>query len=179
MNANEFKRIIKQLVKEEVQREVADQVNKSMVRLLGEVLNNRTVIPPPQTQQITEVKKEPVQVKQTVKKKYVNNPMLNDILNQTAEAGGLPSNGPSVSLDEPLQSSINSQPVYDNNTKIGMLRNMMAQSPAPTSTPSITEIPGAVPESLKEVFNRDFRAIMKAVDQKKKQGVMSGLVSMG
>lgn len=95
-------------------------------------------------------------------KKYTNNPILNEILNQTVVK--IPSEGSMVGLDSTFKSQ----------AFAGMQINEAVDVPEPVAP--VTEEQGKVMNVLK----RDFRSLMKAVDKKKQSGsIGSGMVSMG
>jgi hypothetical protein len=59
------------------------------------------------------------------------------------------------------------QPLANDGTKIGFLKSIVTES---VGTPSVLDGGSDVPDILKGVFKKDFRAVMKAIDEKKKHG---------
>jgi hypothetical protein len=159
MKSNELKEIIRYVIREELDKTLPTLIPK----ILSEVLSGRqssTIQSSQSTVSTKTVVKESVQKPKEIKK-YSNNPILNEILNQTVVK--IPNEGSMVGLD----SSFKSQAFA------GMQMNESIETQQPVAP--VTEEQGKV----MNVLNRDFRSLMKAVDKKKQTGsVGSGMVSM-
>jgi hypothetical protein len=159
MKSNELKEIIRLVIREELDKTLPTLIPK----ILSEVLSGRQSSTIQSNQPIVSTKtvvKESVQKPKEIKK-YSNNPVLNEILNQTVVK--IPNEGSMAGLD----SSFKSQAF------VGMQMNESIETQQPVAP--VTEEQGKV----MNVLNRDFRSLMKAVDKKKQTGsVGSGMVSM-
>lgn len=149
--------LLKEFIKKTVKQEVRSVIQEELKVQLNELLSKQTTHSKQKTsesdleQQIIkelETMNESVSVEEPkpTKKyvKYSNNPLLNDILNQTS--GGIPQEGGLVSM----------MGGYDSGGK-----QVIAETKAPENAP----------EPVKTVYNamnRDYRALLKAVDKKKK-----------
>lgn len=184
MKANNLREILKKMISEEVQK----QLPKLLFELLGQ--NGKNVIKevsipsngvnkPAMSKPISV---RPVAVKPVAPKpmrQYVKNPILNKILNETTP--GL------------AQTSYNNTSVLDmvggNFNKTGMndevytsMKELVNEDVTPM--PSVSETNSVVENnplaSLSKVFNRDYRSVMKAIDEKKKGGISGNMmVGMG
>lgn len=198
MNANELKSVLKNWIREEVRKEVSDQVNKSMARILAEMISsNKNTTRVNLDEQVTSINNnQPV----NNNKKFVSNPALNEALNMTMnkivreennKVNGHPGNSNlQIGLEEPMGyigRNLDSGIVNNKHEpqmkidmaggNINMLKSIVS---APVQAPpSVTEMPGVVPDSLKKIFNKDYRAVMKAVDEKKRGGSMGGYGTVG
>ena len=149
--------ILKEFIKKTVQQEVRNVVQSELKLQLAEIFSKEVIQSKKKSsesdleQQIlkeldvmneSDVFEE--QVKPTKKfVKYTSNPMLNDILNQTT--GGVPQEGSMVSM----------MGGYGNSTQEVITE---------------TKVPENAPAPVKGVYsaiNRDYRALLKAVDSKK------------
>jgi hypothetical protein len=149
--------VLKEFIKKTVQQEVRNVIQSEIKLQLAEIFSKevgqtkKKSSEPDLEQQILKeletmgdvqvVEEEVKPVKKFVK--YTNNPMLNDILNQTT--GGVPQEGGLVSMMGGLGGG---------------------------STQVITEakVPENTPEPVKSVYsamNRDYRSLMKAVNKKR------------
>ena len=149
--------ILKEFIKKTVQQEVRIVVQSEIKRQLAEIFSKEVIqakkksadsdleqqiLSELETMNESTVVEEPVK---SVKKfvKYSNNPMLNEILNQTT--GGVPQEGSMVSM----------MGGYGNSTQEVITE---------------TKVPENAPAPVKGVYsaiNRDYRALLKAVDSKK------------
>ncbi len=159
MKSNELKELIRSVIREELDKTLPTLIPK----VLSEILSGRQSDIIQSNESITSTKnvvKESVQKPKEIKK-YTNNPVLNEILNQTVVR--IPSEGSIASLDSTFKSQ----------AFAGMQINEQSQTPEPVVP--VTEEQGKVMNVLK----RDFRSLMKAVDKKKQNGsIGSGIVSM-
>ena len=148
--------VLKEFIKKTVQQEVRSVVQAELKLQLAEIFSKEVLQAKKKSsdsdleQQILKeletmnesVVEEPVKpAKKFVK--YTSNPMLNDILNQTT--GGVPQEGSMVSM----------MGGYGNSTQEVITE---------------TKVPENAPAPVKGVYsaiNRDYRALLKAVDSKK------------
>ena len=149
--------ILKEFIKKTVQQEVRIVVQSELKLQLAEILSKDVIQSKKKSsdsdleQQILkelDVMNESAVVEEPIKPtkkfvKYTSNPMLNDILNQTT--GGVPQEGSMVSM----------MGGYGNSTQEVITE---------------TKVPENAPAPVKGVYsaiNRDYRALLKAVDSKK------------
>ena len=152
--------ILKEFIKKTVQQEVRNVVQSELKLQLAEIFSKEVIQAKKKSagsaesdleQQILkelDVMNESDVVEEQVKPtkkfvKYTSNPMLNDILNQTT--GGVPQEGSMVSM----------MGGYGNSTQEVITE---------------TKVPENAPAPVKGVYsaiNRDYRALLKAVDSKK------------
>tara|TARA_B110000503_G_C7141870_1_gene411195 strand:+ start:1017 stop:1496 length:480 start_codon:yes stop_codon:yes gene_type:complete len=152
--------ILKEFIKKTVQQEVRNVVQSELKLQLAEIFSKEVIqakkklAVSAETDLEQQILKEldvmnesdvfEEQVKPTKKfVKYTSNPMLNDILNQTT--GGVPQEGSMVSM----------MGGYGNSTQEVITE---------------TKVPENAPAPVKGVYsaiNRDYRALLKAVDSKK------------
>lgn len=148
--------VLKEFIKKTVQQEVRSVVQAELKLQLAEIFSKEVLQAKKKSsdsdleQQILKeletmnesVVEEPVKpVKKFVK--YTSNPMLNDILNQTT--GGIPQEG-------------------------GMVSMMGGYGGGTQQVITETKVPENAPAPVKGVYsaiNRDYRALLKAVDNKK------------
>jgi len=149
--------ILKEFIKKTVQQEVRIVVQSEIKRQLAEIFSKEVIqakkksadsdleqqiLSELETMNESTVVEEPVK---SVKKfvKYSNNPMLNEILNQTT--GGVPQEG-------------------------SMVRMMGGYGGGTQEVITETKVPENAPEPVKSVYsaiNRDYRSLMKAVNNKR------------
>ena len=149
--------ILKEFIKKTVQQEVRNVVQSELKLQLAEIFSKEVIQSKKKSsdsdleQQILkelDVMNESAVVEEPVKPtkkfvKYTSNPMLNDILNQTT--GGVPQEGSMVSM-------------------------MGGYGGGTQEVITETKVPENAPEPIKSVYsaiNRDYRALLKAVDSKK------------
>jgi hypothetical protein len=149
--------ILKEFIKKTVQQEVRNVVQSELKLQLAEIFSKEVIQSKKKSadsdleQQILkelDVMNESAVVEEPIKPtkkfvKYTSNPMLNDILNQTT--GGVPQEGSMVSM----------MGGYGNSTQEVITE---------------TKVPENAPAPVKGVYsaiNRDYRALLKAVDSKK------------
>lgn len=142
MKSKEFIQVLRKIIQEEVQTAVRTEFNRA-----------RTSI----TESTTET---PVHVKASKiseKRKYSENSMLNDILNET---GTFSRN----SLNESMSSEFDEWPTVSMNT---LLNNRVASKPAVP----LTDLEGRpvtnIPKEVVNNITKDYSALMKAIDRKK------------
>jgi hypothetical protein len=175
MKAEQFRQILRQMIREEARKIVVEEVNKSMAHVLAEVLNSRRT--PAATKNVVtdSAVEEPLQ-----RKHYTKDERLNEVLNSTVSdlrsrdrVAGIAD--PSVSLSDMFEkidsneeavTPTESEIKYDTSTKIGMLKSIVSQEPVMQQR-SVLDTPNPV---LQSVFKKDFRTLMKKIDEKQKKG---------
>ena len=149
--------VLKEFIKKTVQQEVRNVIQSEIKLQLAEIFSKEAVQTKKKSadsdleQQILkelETMEESSVIEEEVKPakkfvKYTNNPMLNDILNQTT--GGVPQEG-------------------------GMVGMMGGYGGATSQVITETKAPENAPEPVKSVYSamtRDYRSLMKAVNKKR------------
>ena len=149
--------VLKEFIKKTVQQEVRNVIQSEIKLQLAEIFSKEAVQTKKKSadsdleQQILkelETMEESSVIEEEVKPakkfvKYTNNPMLNDILNQTT--GGVPQEG-------------------------GMVGMMGGYGGATSQVITEAKVPENTPEPVKSVYsamNRDYRSLMKAVNKKR------------
>jgi hypothetical protein len=149
--------VLKEFIKKTVQQEVRNVIQSEIKLQLAEIFSKEAVQTKKKSadsdleQQILkelETMEESSVIEEEVKPakkfvKYTNNPMLNDILNQTT--GGVPQEG-------------------------GMVGMMGGYGGATSQVITETKAPENAPEPVKSVYsamNRDYTSLMKAVNKKR------------
>lgn len=149
--------ILKEFIKKTVQQEVRIVVQSELKRQLAEIFSKEVIqskkkssdsdleqqiLSELETMNESTVVEEPVK---SVKKfvKYSNNPMLNEILNQTT--GGVPQEGSMVSM----------MGSYGGNNQ-----DVITEAKVPENAP-------APVKGVYSAMNRDYRSLMKAVNNKR------------
>ena len=180
MKIDEFKKAIKGLIREEVKRTVAEEINKAMgkvlVEMVKEIKSNNS------TSKIVEEKTETSN--NSVAEINTKNPKLKSALLETAKhfkplpktntnslvelmGGGFDKIGQS---QEPIATE---KP----DTNLGFLKQMVGDSIVQSQQSVLDSRSGVeIPEVLKNVFKKDFRSVMKKMDEQKKTGPM-GLIN--
>ena len=147
--------VLKEFIKKTVQQEVRNELKIQLAEIFSkEVINakkqssdsdlEQQILSELETMNESTVVEEPVK---SVKKfvKYSNNPMLNEILNQTT--GGVPQEGSMVSMMGGYGG---------NNQEVITETNIPENAPAPV-------------KGVYSAMNRDYRSLMKAVNNKRGQ----------
>jgi hypothetical protein len=180
MKANELKQLIKEVARDVIKEEVAKEVNSAMIKLVAQLLKEHKSSKSTQAKRV--VREEVVQEEPEAKRPVVNistgNSKLDAVLAETAK-NSTPlkkvSNGESLvellgRFDKIGQSE---SPVI---TEQKQPENRMEYLKQIVGDATIENIPSAldegveVPDSLKKVFKTDFRALMRAMDKQKKSG---------
>ena len=139
MKSNKLVSLIKEVVKQEVKKQITD------------ILINETNIP----------KTKPVVKKKVKEQKFTDNPMLNQILNETAQQQEeYPTLGGGT---------------FDTSRMTEMLgyggglgnKEVKREVAAASTMKSAGMNPEAAPEHLKDALTRDYSGLMKAIDKKK------------
>jgi len=154
MNTKEFVQVLRKIIKEEVKSAVTEAMRDISINNLVESVSSTPVYNTP-----IETYKPKQQTKKTEPKTYTKDPLLNSLLNETAQSGAhIPlehndySEWPTMDLKTDY-SGIMGKPKFVQSTKID-------------ATPDGIN-PNAVPEEIKSVLTRDYRSLMKAMDKKK------------
>lgn len=140
--------VLKDYIKKTVQQEVKNVLREELKTQLAEILlgNSGKSKQADYLEKSESIVEEAVNVStQKPKKavKYTNNPVLNDILNETT--GGVPQEGGMVSM----------MGGYGDTT-----REVITETKAPENSPEPVK-------SVYSAMNRDYRSLMRAVDKKR------------
>lgn len=170
MNTEDFKKIVKNVVQEELKR----QLPALIPQILSEILSGKSSAVITEMESPKDVKKPAIIQKTTPKpekeyKKYTNNPLLNDILNETT-----------IKIKQDNYYASPTHPVLADNSSgfdikddgiVNFGELMESKSP---QTPIVADITPATEEQAKVLgkLNRDFRGLMKAIEDKKHRGVV-------
>lgn len=175
MKSEDLKKIIRSIIQEEVR----NQLPALIPQVLTEILNGKTLksnIKTPPTVPRQSVESRPVQ-KEVKKefKKYTNNPLLNEVLNQTVNK--IVPEGSFVGyMERPYMSPVDiniNDPAESMNNNDSIDYSSLNESVAPTRSVPVVANVAPVNEDQAKVLgkiNRDFRSLMKAVDEKRKNG---------
>lgn len=148
MKVEELKQYIRKTIQQELRTLLKEELKSQLAEILLGNGTGKTAVSENYLAKSESMLDEPVEpVAQKPKKtvKYTNNPVLNEILNQTS--GGVPREGEIVGYEDGGVGSIGG-------------REQINEVKAPENAP----------ESVKTVvnaMNRDYRALLKAVDKKK------------
>lgn len=177
MTTANLKEIIRALIREELNSALPTMIPQT----LTEILSNKTKSPAQVSTGISTpssvrpaIKSVAQAPKPVEKRKYCENPLLNDILNETVIK--IPTDGGTgVSLDALGFSRPGSIPVNASPETPTMMPEMIMESA--TIPPTIAVVPEQVP--VVAAINKNYRNLMKAIDKKKSSGMMSSnVVSM-
>ena len=179
MKIDDLKKAIRILVREEVKKAVAEEVSKAMGKVLVEMVKEIKINDKPR--QITESVEAPLE--EVI---HTKNPKFNSVLAETARYskphprsdltnlaelmdGGFNKIGrEEVSYEEQAQLE-NPTPTFGGPSKnMDFLKQMVGPSLAPQQRSVLDS--DVVPDVLKGVFKKDFRSIMKKIDETKKNG---------
>lgn len=173
MKAEKLKIAIRNLIREEVKKIVAEEVSKAMGKVLVEMVKEiKTTSKKPiiESQESEYVQEE---IPETVFK--TNNPKLNAVLTETARNFTPTRKNIEGSMAELMDGGFDkvgqgeqlgiSQPA----TNMDFIKQMVAQTPTQTQS-SVLDSGVNIPKELKNVFKKDFRALMKKMDEQKKVG---------
>ena len=170
MKIDELKKAIRHLVRQEVKKIVAEEVSKAMGKVLVEMVKEiKSNNPSPIVEEVEEVPSQAA-ILQT------KNPKLNSVLAETARHFKPLQNTPdtSVGLVDLMEGGFDkigrreTVGVEPPATKIDFLKQMVGVTVHGINQPSALDGGAEVPDALKKVFKKDFRAIMKKMDEQKK-----------
>jgi hypothetical protein len=177
MKPEDFKKIVRAIVQEELKK----QLPQLIPQILSEALTGKSIQPVPVVQQQRVQRPQVAPRPQPPKepKVYAKNPLINQILNETVvKIKPDPTAQPFAGLSESLVSSVDSkfeyadeQPV-SSDTGDDIDYSLLNESVAP-SAPVVADIQPQTEEQAKVLgkINRDFRSMMKTIDAKKRNGV--------
>lgn len=180
MKINDLKQMIRQIVKEEVANEVNKAMGKVLVEMIKESRRSTKPTKPTAAESIEEEEEQKAVSTAAIIK--TNNPKLNAILAETArnfvplkkaddsdDLVGLASDFDKIGQNENVR--VTNRP----ETKVEYLKQLVNESAVPAQR-SVLDGGSQVPDILKNVFKKDFRAVMRAIDEKKKTGG-SGMIN--
>lgn len=172
MKAEDLKIAIRKLIREEVKKVVAEEVNKAMGKVLVEMVREIKDVPKRVVTESVEYVEEPVRKAAPVAIIKTNNAKLNNVLAETAKNfTPLQKSGTSMVdlMDGGFENVGQNERVEMGEPKTNMdfLKQIVSQTPV-AQTPSVLDNKAAIPEALQNVFKKDFRAVMKKIDEQKK-----------
>jgi hypothetical protein len=166
MKPDDLKKIIRGIIQEELRK----QLPALIPQVLTEILNGKS--PSIVNKPVNKPVSAPISEKLVKKefKKYTNNPMLNQILNETTNKI-VPESSYTGFSERPSMSSTSFNLNESSQNDDSIDYSMLNESAAP-STPVVANIQPANEDQAKVLgkLNRDFRGLMKAIDEKKKNG---------
>jgi hypothetical protein len=154
MKSNELKELIRTVIQEELKKTLPLLIPQVLSEVLsGKSSNNSMINGDFPAVKTSDTEKQIEKNVQKQYKKYTNNDLLNKVLNETV--GGVPQEGSYVS---------------------SMMNSFSAPSPAVINESVSQPLVATTSEQSKvlNLMNRDFRSLMKAVDNKKKNGGFNG-----
>jgi hypothetical protein len=179
MKTEEFKKLVRMVVQEELKK----QLPVLVPQILSEALTGKAapvIARPP----VVKSQSKPVQpIKKEYKQYIKNNPLLNDILNETVVK--IKPENSFIGYSESVQSEVSSDgfqinqeitDTIDDNVDYSILNESIEPK-----TPIVADVQPENVEQAKVLgkINRDFRSLMKAVDAKKKGGFSLGSGGVG
>ena len=170
MKTQELRQILRKLIKEEVAAEVSKAMGKVLVEMVKEIKSGgrSTIIEEDVTPDVPIL--------------HTKNPKLNGVLAETArhfKPNQRTADEAALGLAALMEGGFDkigqneSVGVEPPSTKLDFLKQMVSTGPASMSQPSALDGGAEVPDSLKKVFKKDFRAVMKRIDEQK-NGTASG-----
>jgi hypothetical protein len=162
MSSKSFVQSLRKMIREEVQLAVRDVIKEILTEQVSQTQT-------PKRQTYTETYKPAP--KKVAPKKYSDNSLLNDILNDTAGFNG---EGPNVMLEESLQMDYNDRSEWPT-MRMGAMPTMRNNpvSMIPTTDPEGRQINAAALANTEAgaavvtALTKDYSALMKAIDKKK------------
>lgn len=186
MKADQFKEIIKKLVKDEVRREIKNLISEEVKREVNRILVEALVESHGKKTIVSEQKLPPKPAPRNPIIK-TGNPELDKILAETRfspEERKLMRTESPVSLESPFR-KINAE---DPGVEIPNLRSerptldslkSIVSTPLPSSNqePCSLDYTPALPEFLQKAFTKNYKSLLESVDEKRKSGNLNfGLV---
>jgi hypothetical protein len=167
MNSKDFIQVMRKIIREEVRSAVRDElsiIGGSLAESRNTTSRKSTVTPKVlATKPVYQPARKPA-----VKKPYVNNPMLNDILNDT---GGFTNDGPRAYLEEQIDYNDFAEWPSMNMGSINKAQSNISMLPTTDSEGRRIDVAAiAKTEAGQEVvqaLTRDYSSLMKAIDKKK------------
>lgn len=175
---------IRQLIKAEVKKAVTEEVSKAMGKVLVEMVkeikanDKKPMVRDFVSTQEIEDSENPEQV-------FTKNPKLNSVLAETARnfrplQKTPDSSGLAAMMDGDFEKIGRGETAITDETpatKLDFLKQMVGNSgPAAMNQPSALDGGDEVPDMLKKVFKKDFRTIMKRIDEQKKGTAPTGYI---
>jgi len=182
MKIDDLKKAIRGLVREEVRKAVAEEVSKAMGKVLVEMVKEIKSNDKPKLEE--QVEEEEV-IPEVI---HTKNPKLNSVLSETARySRPLPRQDLSSNLAELMGGEFdkvgNTEDVgvVQPKTNMAFIKQMVGSSPMIPQQKSVLDSGNEIPDVLKNVFKKDFRAVLKKIDESKKTGgcIDPSRVSMG
>jgi len=175
MKITELKQAIRKIIKEEVSAEVNRAMGKMLVEMVKEIkLSDRTSTIMEESELPTDV---PVL--------KTNNPKLNNALTETFnrfKSNQKTADAAAFGLAALMEGGFDkigqneSVGVEPPSTKLDFLKQMVNMGPSSMNQPSALDGGAEVPDVLKKVFKKDFRAVMKRIDEQKNGTAMGGYI---
>jgi hypothetical protein len=166
MKIDDLRKALKTLIREEVKKAVTEEVNRAMGKVLVEMVKE---IKLNDKRNIIESTEEPLQ--EVI---HTKNPKLNSVLAETARYSKPLPKDLTTNLAELMDGGFDKIGTYESTnveepkTNMGFIKQMVGESVVPQQKSVLDS--GNVPDILKGVFKKDFRAVMKKIDETKKSG---------
>jgi hypothetical protein len=170
MKAEQFKEVIRKIVAEEVKREVSQQLPKLLFEMVGQK-PSAVVRESKQPQQVRQMvpndgsdpDSEPIRPQPKVLKRYVKDPKINAILNETTPGLPVSPYGSGIPIGTPDFDKVGVSDEF-----MGEMRQLMNEGSVQPQmeTQMVEEIPSEGPD-LSKLFNKNFKAIL---DKSMKKG---------
>ena len=182
MNVDKFKAVIRAIVKEEIQKTLPVLVPKIIAEALNNKQNNSKIISESidnsgffdeLNQQLSSNR---VIKKEQPKRKFSNNPILNDVLNETI--GGVPQD-PTYAYGAPDPEQLFRQPAQHFNVITPTVEIPQRKEPVVSSNPAPVLINEQTKAQAQVGIYKDYSQLMKKVDAKKKAGGFGGMAIPG
>ena len=182
MKTQELRQILRKIIKEEVAAEVSKAMGKVLVEMVKEIKSNdHPIIVNERKDYVgTEIEED---ITPTAPILHTHNPRLNGVLAETARnftPNARTADAAALGLAALMEGGFDkigqneSVGVAPPSTKLDFLKQMVgAPGPAVMNQPSALDGGAEVPDALKKVFKKDFRAVMKRIDEQK-NGTASG-----
>lgn len=166
MNSKDFIQALRKVIREEVRFAVREELS-----IIGETISEsrNTNIKKTTVKSSNLESKPPVHYKAPVKKSYVNNPLLNDLLNETP---GFTGEGPKAYLEEQINYNDYSEwPTMQRGVAPRMQSNPTAMLPTTDTEGRRVDVSKLAEtesgQAVVQALTKDYSALMKAIDKKK------------
>lgn len=185
MKTHELRQILRKIIKEEVAAEVSRAMGKVLVEMVKEIKSNDHPIVVSDSGRRKDYVGQEVELEEDVTPDgpmlQTKNPKLNGVLAETARhfRPNQKTMDAAVGLAELMGGGFDkigqneSAGTTPPATKLDFLKQMVSSGPAVMNQPSALDGGSEVPDALKKVFKKDFRAVMKRIDEQK-NGTASG-----
>lgn len=175
---DELKKVLRVMIREEVRKTVQEEVSKAMGKVLVEMVKEIKSTPTPK-QQV----EEDIPLQEVI---HTKNPKLNQVLAETARyAKPIPRDELSGGLAELMDGGFNkigqnqdAGVISKPSSNLDFVKQMVGSTSMVPQQQSVLDAGAEVPDILKGVFKKDFRATMKKIDEAKKNGMFSSAVSL-